>query len=141
MLPDRLGSIPSDSKMKKTFYDKIINQTLHNWIILEDKERKTFIYPERHVYYQAGKWNNEATPYTGTLKAEARSCFIGYYITQEKGKTFTFEDIQEFYNPFENNSDVKLTYENLLTCYKLTDTNMKDKLNRFLAKRLLHGRN
>ena len=131
--------------MPRTFKEKMMPQMMNKWLVLERGKSVTYVYATHHLYYtNKTLWSDsEYIPYTGT--GEAKDIFVGYYIEQERGKPFTYESMKAFYDPFKGDEQdkniMRLPLSTLIECYKLNDAMLRQKLDRYLAKKLLHGRN
>lgn len=137
--------------MPRTFGDKLFSEIKDKWLVLKcDKSTFYIMVNGNFTYKKRGVWADEGyiksrEKYVSNPYEPSKEAFIGYYIEITKGRPYTFEDIEEFFDPLKESDKVKsewkLDISTILRCYKLTDAELRQKLDRLLAKRLLHGSN
>jgi len=110
--------------MKKTFFDKLQTQIFNQWIVHYDDNNQTYIYcletppTSATTYFHSGPFYND-----------------GYFFIHKQGEVFSSDKLKQI----KDSRDIKIDTTYLLGCCKLSDLDIKRKLDKFLAKRLLHG--
>lgn len=113
--------------MARTFYQRLENQILNKWLVHSSKDGDVI-----YIIF------NLDIMHTNNIFTDNRVFADGFFINNAK-KSITYDDINPIYYKERQVFLLNIDLAYILNSRPYTDHYMKDKLNRFLAKRLLNG--